>query len=413
MKRLIYTLLIIFCFSYGANAQSKLEIKLFNKIIQAKKTKDIKKFLKKYSNSVYAPTIVRLRDSINFYKIDSTDLKSYILFSKTNPSSFFSAMANDKIAQLTKSSLNPSQAKEFAIEAGLNSEKIASVAGIKDGNKEYILAILLPDENLSYEIVKVEKLSGKWGITDSFKEQRNISDYNLEVFEIKDKMKPTIIDGETFIYYTYLNKSNKLNKLSLLPNNNIEYVLNLYSPSNKSVTSIIFSGRTEFASNNTDIIYGSCLDISQGNDIPAPISYLNNQINNSPNLKPYTEGNFIDQDIIEWWYNNNPSKTNQLNFGILPDNSKIIDAYKLSKEKVNVGKYIVSYFDLYNTTMVIVYDKSDKKYSIAYCLRSQIARKDLMLNNIFAKGNSAIELYFYEGNKLIKKTINLASKRIY
>ncbi|MBR2477373.1 MAG: hypothetical protein IKB48_00745, partial [Bacteroidales bacterium] len=112
------------------SAQTKAETKLYNTAISKGDLKSANKFLAKFPQSVYAPKIQRLKDSIVFHTLDANDVTAYISFVEQNPKSYFRAQANSKIAELNRSGIDDAQAMEIALGAGLQREKVLVAKGV-------------------------------------------------------------------------------------------------------------------------------------------------------------------------------------------------------------------------------------------------------------------------------------------
>ncbi|MBO7269565.1 MAG: hypothetical protein J6U83_07435 [Bacteroidales bacterium] len=142
-------------------AQTKAETKLYNTALAKGDLKNANKFLAKFPNSVYAPKIQRLKDSLVFNSLNANDVLAYMSFVEENPKSFFNAAANKKIEELNTSKISDSQALEAALQAGMQKEEILAVKGVKNRNVEYVAAISAP-KNGYYTISTLAQNNGTW-----------------------------------------------------------------------------------------------------------------------------------------------------------------------------------------------------------------------------------------------------------
>ncbi len=411
MRRfLLYTCLFALscCTAETLVAQSKAETKLYNSVLAKGDLKSANKFLAKFPNSAYATKVQRLKDSIVFNSLDANDVLAYISFVEQNPKSHFKGTANEKIEQLNTSSITDAQALEIAQQAGLAKESILSATGVKNRNKENVIAILAP-QNGYYTLAVIAQNNGNWEKVAQVEEPVYTNDADLEQFSILPQSKAVTINGAQHLYFAYTNSSNKTDKKSNIPNNNCELAVNLYSLDDNSIYNALFSGKME---NGT--LYGSTMESAQSGLMANPQqAYLLRALAKMENLKPYDKELFRTQETIQWWYENNPQNSGNMQFGIIPDNSELAEKFKEYKEKEQVGQYTVAMFDICHNTVVVVYNKVDKKYSLALCQKIPVEKNDVELGSFYGEKGNTLVLYYYKGKSSIKKRLNLGSKRMY
>ena len=411
MRRfLLYTCLFALscCAAETLVAQSKAETKLYNTVLAKGDLKSANKFLAKFPNSAYAPKVQRLKDSIVFNSLDANDVLAYISFVEQNPKSHFKGAANEKIEQLNTSSITDAQALEIAQQAGLAKESILSATGVKNRNKENVVAILAP-QNGYYTLAVIAQNNGNWEKVAQVEEPVYTNDADLEQFSVLPQSKAVTINGAQHLYFAYTNSSNKTDKKSNIPNNNCELAVNLYSLDDNSIYNALFSGKME---NGT--LYGSTMESAQSGLMANPQqAYLLRALAKMENLKPYDKELFRTQETIQWWYENNPQNSGNMQFGIIPDNSELAENFKAYKEKEEVGQYTVAMFDICHNTVVVVYNKEDKKYSLALCQKIPVEKNDVELGSFYGEKGNTLVLYYYKGKSSIKKRLNLGSKRMY
>ena len=411
MRRfLLYTCLFALscCAAETLVAQSKAETKLYNSVLAKGDLKSANKFLAKFPNSAYATKVQRLKDSIVFNSLDANDVLAYISFVEQNPKSHFKGTANEKIEQLNTSSITDAQALEIAQQAGLAKESILSATGVKNRNKENVIAILAP-QNGYYTLAVIAQNNGNWEKVAQVEEPVYTNDADLEQFSILPQSKAVTINGAQHLYFACTNSSNKTDKKSNIPNNNCELAVNLYSLDDNSIYNALFSGKME---NGT--LYGSTMESAQSGLMANPQqAYLLRALAKMENLKPYDKELFRTQETIQWWYENNPQNSGNMQFGIIPDNSELAEKFKEYKEKEQVGQYTVAMFDICHNTVVVVYNKVDKKYSLALCQKIPVEKNDVELGSFYGEKGNTLVLYYYKGKSSIKKRLNLGSKRMY
>lgn len=395
----------------AVSAQSKAETKLYNTAVAKKDLKSANKFLTKFPNSGYAPKITRLRDSIIFYQIQKDDIIGYISFVEKNPKSYFVQAANSRIEELNTSSISDAQAMEIAMGTGLSKEEIAAAKGVKNLNKEYVAVIVAPKANTSeYRITLLTQNNGNWEEVSSLLEQVYTNDYALKEFRIGDDVKAVTIAGVQHLYFSYVNSSSDVDSRSRIANNDCEMAFNLYSLADNSVYNVLFSGKIE-----DGIIYGSSMDSAQGGMMATPQqTYLIKAMAAKENLKPFEKERFHTQELIKWWYDNNPQGAKNIAFGIVPDNSPLIEMANKGKDKERVGNYTVTMLqNVCNNTIVVVRNHENGQYSIAMCQPMPQNDKELELNTFYGEKGNILALYYFKGKSSIKKRLNLSSKRLY
>ena len=391
-------------------AQTKAETKLYNTALAKGDLKNANKFLAKFPNSVYAPKIQRLKDSLVFNSLNANDVLAYMSFVEENPKSFFNAAANKKIEELNTSKISDSQALEAALQAGMQKEEILAVKGVKNRNVEYVAAISAP-KNGYYTITTLAQNNGTWETASQVQESVYTNNPDLEALAVNAaEVEAVTVNGQQHLYFSYTNFSNGSSKKSNIPINDKELVLNLYSMDNNSVYTVMFSGKQAADGN----LYGSTMESAQSGLMANPEqTYLLRKLKQTSNLKPYNKELFRTQETIEWWYENNPQNAGNLQFGVIPDDSELVHKFKEYSDKEQVGQYTVAMFDIMNNTVVVVYNKADKKFSLALCQTMPQAENDTELSSFYGEKGNTLVLYYYKGKTPIKKRLNLGSKRMY
>ena len=391
-----------------ADAQSKSETKLYNTVLAKKDIKNANKFLAKYPNSTYAPAVQRIKDSVVFHALDNNDVTAYMNFVKENPNSAFAPQANGKIELLNTSSISNPEAFAIATQHGIPAENILGVKGVKSLNKEHIAVIQKP-QNGNYTIVTLVQNNGSWEQAATLTEPVYTNDYQLNTIKLSPELYSATVGGMQHLFFAYTNTCTESDKRSNIPNNNIEYVANLYSLADNAVYNVLYSGK-----HVGDEIFGSTMDSAQGGMMATPqTTWLFKHLRANQNLKPFDKSLFLTQQTIEWWYENNPKNAGNMQFGVIPEESELVNRFKEYKEKEEVGQYTVAMFDICHNTVVVVYNKADMKYSLALCQTTPVNNTDLELGSFYGEKGNTLVLYFYKGKETIKKRLNLGSKRYY
>lgn len=404
-----------------AQAQTKAETKLYNTAKTKGDVKSINKFLNKFPNSVYSVEITKMKDSITFFNLDNNDVVAYMNFCNEHPTSYYLKAAEDKIAILNTSSISAAQAKEIANGFyGADATEKNIVKSFKNLNKENIIVIWYESGKTNYNVEILTQNGDNWEKSNSINENKYILDDNLSSLEFVGECKVVTIKGEQYVQFSYTNRTNAIDNRSKLPNNNAEYVLNLYSIKDNSIYSAMYSGvvnldaTTESFDNEKFIIYGKCNDTAGGGMYATEqMKYLLKELSKNDKLQPVDNQKFIVHETILWWYNNNPENVKKLKYGAIDKTNPIAIAFDESKYKEKAGDKIVNFFDIYNTTVIVSYDTVEKTYALIWCEPVATDKKGAQLSNLYHEKLGIVALIYYKGNKAIKKRINLNSRAIY
>jgi hypothetical protein len=143
-------------------------------------------------------------------------------------------------------------------------------------------------------------------------------------------------------------------------------------------------------------------------------AYLIGRLNSIDYLKPYEAERFMVQEVIKWWYTNNPANSKDVAFGIIPANSPIIDMFNKCTDRERVGNYTVALLEkIFGNTMIIVRNNENGQHSLAMCQPTPLNDKDLELSTFYGEKGNILVLYYFKGKNTLKKRLNLSSKRLY
>ena len=373
-------------------AQKKGETKLFKTTIAKGDTTSFNKFLAKYPNSVYAPTIQAKKDSL---------IKSYntTIYSKEEAGRIFS----ENVAAAAN--------KVYGIDfVALSARK---------NNKEYIVGVIAPgkDDPSTLQIVRIDETApGQWQESFSNNASRYMQDDNLKLFSMasiddifngKTTPQEVIIDGEKHICFYHLNYTEGTDERSGWPNNTAELVANLVSLGDGTLFSSIYAGER-----NGNEIEGSCADIAQVGIMATPqMNWLMRSFGKSTQLKPFDKEKELTKKAIQWWYDNNPQGSTRLNFGVLEENHPIVKRFLEDKYIESSKSNRATFFEIMGTTVICNYNKGTKQYLLLHCEKQPSdSQKEKNLNTLYFEKDNTIVLYYYKGQQAIKERIDLNAK---
>lgn len=360
MKRILTAVLAaLVIVSPAAMGQSKKETSLYNKTIKKLSIKTADKFLSKYPQSVYAPEILRLKDSI--------------------------------IVSMNTSLIGKEEALQKA------GACLDAVGWKKDGT-EHILAL---DEGLSLRILKAD---------GSLEEVRSIPLYNLTEGLTKTSLvKPMEIinmgHNHFYVYFSYLNEGDSSSEK--------EYVEALYSPDSDILNNAMFYGKSLPAGDGELFrIEGQSPESIEGLTLTAETMWLLEKLNGNPSLVSLSKADLLTDESIKWWREKNPkaeTSASKLTFGTLDPESSLVEKYrKVSKEK---GKsWNAAMFECRGWTVIVAGNKTTGGYALVW---AEPAKGGSGLNSIYFENDGhTLDLVYYKAKRMSKVKISLANASV-
>ena len=119
---------------------------------------------------------------------------------------------------------------------------------------------------------------------------------------------------------------------------------------------------------------------------------------------------------IAWWLEQNPDATTSathLKFNILQPESSLVEEFTASKNRKNSSKYTAAMFDHRGYTVIVVFQKDDGNYVLAWAEpEAKDHYRDRLLNSIAFDDANTLAMSYYHGNRTFKYRLNLASKNL-
>lgn len=341
-----------------ATAQTRGETRQFGKLAGNPSMKAVEKFLKKYPESVYAPKVLNIKDSL--IRIDNTSLIT----------------------------------REQAL--GLAGECLDAIGWKKDG-REHILAL---DKDFTLRILSPD------GTREA---ERIIPVYSME--DVPDPATITIpmeiitpLGNRYYLHFAYLNGAS-------------EYVEVLYLPEEDILNQAIFYGNPLKPANGEAYrIEGQSPESIEGLNPTAEVRWLLGRFGENPSLVPIAKADLLTDTAIKWWLERNPkaeTSATRLTFGRLDPESSIVAAYK--KARKEKGKsFNAALFDIRGYTVICAADRRSGDYTLVWCEPvCKDTNMDKFLNNIyFEKDGNVLDLFYYKGRKTFKLRISMASQAV-
>lgn len=341
-----------------ATAQTRGETRQFGKLAGNPTMKAVEKFLKKYPESVYAPKVLNIKDSL--IRIDNTSLIT----------------------------------REQAL--GLAGECLDAIGWKKDG-REHILAL---DKDFTLRILS----------PDGTREAERI----IPIYSMEDAPAPATISipmeiitplgNRYYLHFAYLNGAS-------------EYVEVLYLPEEDILNQAIFYGNPLKPANGEAYrIEGQSPEGIEGLNPTAEVRWLLGRFWENPSLVPIAKADLLTDNAIKWWLERNPkaeTSATRLTFGRLDPESSIVAAYK--KARKEKGKsFNAALFDIRGYTVICAADRRSGDYTLVWCEPVCMdTNRDKFLNNIyFEKDGNVLDLFYYKGRITFKLRISMASQAV-
>lgn len=358
--------------SLPATAQTKAETTLYGKTLVKPSVKAADKFLKKFPESVYAPEIRHLKDSLQTAE-----------FQKKN----VSQISKDEALQVAGASTQTS------------SHCLDAVGWKKDGI-EHILALTVLQGAVAPTELTLRILSPN-GAPETAK--------TIPVYTLQDPQKPFRLalplevvsplgPRRNYLHFAYYNGAD-------------EYVEVLYLPEEDILHQAMFYGNP--VGKDQQHIEGQSPEMMEGLQLTAETAWLVGRLKDNPSLIPISKADYLTDAAIRWWLEKNPgagSKSARISFGRLDPESSMVLAYnKHSKEK---GKNCnAALFDIRGYTVICVRSRTDGEYSLAWC--EPVCRnrnRDKLLNTIYFESDGVtLVLFYYKGKTTFKYRLSTAS----
>lgn len=243
---------------------------------------------------------------------------------------------------------------------------------------------------------------------------RYTQDGTLSFYRVVKDFEDHEFSGKGYYFYVYENLASEVEG-DLTPGTRCEYVVNLLDKESGMVHSSMFSGKVIAADNGKGyMIEGDYMDEgSAGNYLLPEALYLLGLLKECDFLLPISDADVMTDQAIEWWFKNNPAKAKRLKFGLLPQESSIVEMFKKSKEYESKGNYKVAMFDIRGYTVIAAYQNNSNEYMLVWaepiCKDKKV---DPLLNTIYFENATSLVLYYYHGRTTYKVRVNMANKTI-
>ena len=376
MKRILTAALVLLLAAAPLAAQKKAETKLYDKTIAKPSLAAFDKVLKKYPSSVYAEDILARKDTL-----------------------------------LNISPYDMEQARSIA--GGLldGSAEFLAIADRREA-VDRIYALCLDGDGLAMDQVRIVtfvKAADGW-------EREGLYDAPAADAEgmgrrsFVDGTSVTDIRGTRHLFFNYL--------MSSADGAQQTYVTAAYAPQTDEFGCVSFIGQDSLKPDDTAPyrLSGRINEVALSGMERPFMRLMLQDVRNNPLLEEIPENFYLTDAAINWWLTENPdalTTAKHLKFNILQEESSLVEEYQNAKGKKNSSKYTAAMFDHRGYTVIVVYQKDDKNYVLAWAEpECKNHYRDRLLNSISFDDANTLAMDYYHGNRTFKYRLNLTSQNL-
>ena len=378
MKRLLTAALVLLLAAAPLAAQKKAETKLYGKTIAKPSLAAFNKFLKKYPSSVYAEDILARKDTL-----------------------------------LNISPYDMVQAAAIAAPLLPEDTDFLAIADRREAvDRIYAVCLGGPEMRIALDVVRIVSFrleAGKW-VQESVYDAPAAPEGEAAYRTFVDSTSVMTIRGTRYLRFNYL--------LDDLYGTDQIYVAAAYAPQTDDFGCVSFYGLNVLASNDPAPyrINGRIDEVAMTGAERPFMRLLLKDVQDNPLLEEIPENFYLTDAAIQWWLDVNPdalTTARQLKFNILPENCSLVEEYTKAKGKKNSSKYTAAMFDHRGYTVIVVYQKDDKNYVLAWAeVECADHYRDRLLNSISFDDANTLSMDYYHGNRTFKYRLNLTSKTL-
>ena len=374
MKKTLTAALLLLLAAAPLSAQKRAETKLYQKTLSKPSVEAFDKFLKRYPSSVYAEEILARKDTL-----------------------------------LNISPYDERQAAAIAAERLPDGIEVRALADRREA-VDRVYAICLEGEGLGLDQVRIvtfRKDADEWaqeGVYDAPAADAE----GMSVREFVDETSVVAIRGTRYLFFHYL----------LSGMDGQAYVAAAYAPQTDEFGCVSFRGKDIRGTGHVPpyhILGRSDEALLSGMDRPW-MRLLLKDIQDNPWLEYIPENIYLTDAALEWWLKQNPdalTSVTHLKFNILQKESSLVEEFTAAKGKKNSSKYTAAMFDHRGYTVIVVYQKADDNYVLAWAEpEAKDHYRDRLLNSIAFDDANTLAMSYYHGNRTFKYRLNLTSKNL-
>ena len=376
MKKTLTAALLLLLAAAPLSAQKRAETKLYQKTLSKPSVEAFDKFLKRYPTSVYAEDILARKDTL------------------LNISPYDEKQAREIVAGL--------------LPAGSGALAIADRREAVDR----IYAVCLDGEGLGLDQVRIvtfRKGADGWS-------QEGV--YDAPAADAEGMARRQFVD-ESSVFKIRDTRYLRFNYLMSSEDEGLQtYVAAAYAPQTDEFGCVSFRGTPIHGTGHVPPyhIYGRSDEaMLSGMDRPW-MRLLLKDIQENPWLESIPDNIYLTEAALDWWLTQNPdalTSATHLKFNILQKESSLVEEFAKAKGKKSSSKYTAALIDHRGYTVIVVYQKADDNYVLAWAEpEAKDHWRDRLLNSIAFDDANTLALSYYHGNRTFKYRLNLASKNL-
>ncbi|MDO5000126.1 MAG: hypothetical protein Q4E27_07775 [Bacteroidales bacterium] len=376
MKRILTAGLVLLLAAAPLSAQKRAETRLYQKALSKPSVEAVDKFLKRYPSSVYAAEILARKDTL------------------LNISPYDEKQAREIVAEL--------------LPAGSGALAIADRREAVDR----IYAVCLRGEGLGLDQVRIvtfRKGADGWS-------QEGV--YDAPAADAEGMARRQFVDEST-VFKIRDTRYLRFNYLMSSEDEGLQtYVAAAYAPQTDEFGCVSFRGTPIHGTGHVPPyhIYGRSDEaMLSGMDRPW-MRLLLKDIQDNHWLESIPENIYLTDAALEWWLQQNPdalTSATHLKFNILQKESSLVEEFAKAKGKKNSSKYTAAMFDHRGYSVIVVYQKADDNYVLAWAEpEAKDHYRDRLLNSIAFDDANTLAMSYYHGNRTFKYRLNLTSKNL-
>ena len=369
MKRLISIIILASLVCAGASAQTKSETRSYEKAVAKPTIKAFDKFLKKYPSSVYAAEISARRDTLL----------------SISPYSF------DEAADII-SGLIPGEGEFRAF-------------GERKNTVDYIYAIRL-DSDGALTVYSTVKAGSSWKEPESSEFPLNLAD-GMHITGFADSCSTFRLRDEFYFTFNLLADDKQSSQAS--------FISAYFCPDNYLSGSVSFTGTAVPSKDKPYCIRGRIDDFAADTSAPQ-IRLLMSKLQSNPLLEKIPDNVYYTELAIRKWQEENPSAlkdARQIHFISLPEVCSLSEKFTTVKGKQQSAKYTAAIIDIMGYTVIVVKQKADGAYTLAWAEpQCKDKYKDRLLNSIYFTSPTTLTINYYHGSRTFSYSLNLSSQQL-
>ena len=376
MRKFLTAALVVVLTAAPLSAQKRAETRLYQKTLGKPSVEAFDKFLKRYPTSVYAADILARKDTL-----------------------------------LNISPYDAQQAAAIAADFVSAGSNVLALAARSEGI-DRIWAVCLDGEGLALDQVRILQLEkGRDGWTaGSTYDAPSADAEGMTARAFVDSTAVFSIRGTRFLRFNYLMRSEEGTEQT--------YVAACYAPETDEFGALSFRGKDIRTADDPApyrISGRSGEALASGMDRPW-MRLMLKDIQDNPLLEQIPDDIYLTDAAIGWWLEQNPgalTNATHLRFNILQKESSLVEEFAKAKGKKSSSKYTAALIDHRGWTVIVVYQKADDNYVLAWVEpEAKDHYRDRLLNSIAFDDANTLAMSYYHGNRTFKYRLNLTSKNL-